>query len=182
MYPHLLGVTPHPHRGGDRHPHGGGGKKGGRGVDQALRSTAWPDTGDAQDGPVALQRQERVLHLVDGQAGHVGEIGVNRIGVAALAVEKAIERPGYAQTARSHLERHRDAAPPGYELAVALSPGGTRQGAGWRREGHDASPLSLRTGSVASQASMSVLNHMDLPPTTRERGNVPWRIHDQRVG
>lgn len=29
---------------------------------------------------------------------------------------------------------------------------------------------------------MSVLNHMDLPPTTRERGNVPVRIHAQMVG
>jgi hypothetical protein len=39
-----------------------------------------------------------------------------------------------------------------------------------------------RTGSAASQASISLLNHMDLPPTTRERGNVPARIIDQRVG
>ena len=29
---------------------------------------------------------------------------------------------------------------------------------------------------------MSVLNHMDWPPTARERGNLPARIHAQRVG
>jgi hypothetical protein len=42
--------------------------------------------------------------------------------------------------------------------------------------------LSGRTGKASSQASTSSDRHMDLPPTMRDRGKVPARIQDQRVG
>jgi len=45
-----------------------------------------------------------------------------------------------------------------------------------------ASPLSGLTGSSATQESISVLSHIDLPPTMRERGNLPARIQLQMVG
>jgi hypothetical protein len=41
------------------------------------------------------------------------------------------------------------------------------------------SPLRARTGKAASHASISSDRHIDLPPTTRDGGNVPARIHDQ---
>jgi hypothetical protein len=45
-----------------------------------------------------------------------------------------------------------------------------------------ASPLSGRSGSAANQASISLDSHIELPPTIRDLGNLPSRIHTQIVG
>jgi hypothetical protein len=45
-----------------------------------------------------------------------------------------------------------------------------------------ASPLRGRTGSPASQSSISSDRHLDFAPTTRLRGNVPARIQPHTVG
>jgi hypothetical protein len=62
---------------------------------------------------------------------------------------------------------------PGFGMRGAMAPHAASTGA---------SPLSGRTGSEASQSSISLDNHMLLPPTTRARGNIPLCCQVQIVG
>src|SRR5262245_15547413 len=83
--------------------------------------------------------------------------------------------PHLEEHAADRHDRHRGA---GSERAVLVGEADRLELGGSR---HGASPLSRFTGKFAIHASISLSSHAILPPTSRERGNLPCCIHFQSV-